>query len=75
MNSKKSPTNIQRILKRVLKDLTVLVHGSNSPYSGTVAGKGGGGARRRNDRPMSLLFIGLVPRLRFFSMLSVFLKI
>lgn len=77
MNSKKSPTNIQRMCIP-LKRLDSSGSRFKFPILGHCCRKGGGGgvgARLRNDRPMSLLFIGLVPRLRFFSMLSVFLKI
>ena len=75
MNSKKSPTNIQRMCIP-LKKLDSFGSRFKFPILGHCCRKGGGGgARLRNDRPMSLLFIGLVPRLRFFSMLSVFLKI
>lgn len=79
MNSKKSPTNIQRMcipLERLDSSgsrFKFPILGHCCPGMGNL--RGGGGARLRNDRPMSLLFIGIVPRLRFFSMLSVFLKI
>ena len=65
MNSKKSPTNIQR--------MCIPLEGldsSGSRFKFLILGhccrkRGGGGARLRNDRPMSLLFIFLVNALGF----------
>ena len=78
MNSKKSPTNIQRMCIP-LKRLDSSGSRFKFPILGHCCRKGGGGGGGWGQGfemiGLSLLFIGLVPRLRFFSMLSVFLKI